>query len=345
MKKEIVFMVDDSAINLTIAEKGLRDFYECITIPSGKRLFELLEFMLPSLILLDITMPVMDGFQVLEQLKQDPRFKDIPVIFLTGLSDEKVETRGFSLGAVDFVTKPFSIPRLLNRIKMHINIDRLVKTRASALEQMHRDLLFVLADIMQNRNGFTRGQIARTIRYVEALINSLLYYDIYASEIESWDLSNTLICASLYDIGKLGVSDVILQKSGKLNYEELEEMKTHPFKGTDIINSIINTLGEHKYLTDACLFAEFHHENWDGSGYPHGLSGTKIPLQGRIVALTSMYDALVSKQPHKAPISYEAAAQAIKNESGRMLDPKLVTVFDNIKHEFEAIHREYAEAQ
>ena len=174
-----IFVVDDSDVNLSVAERGLENHYNVITIPSGKELFHMLEMLIPDLIVLDINMPEMNGFQVLERLKIYKEYQDIPVIFLTGISDERTEIQGFQLGAVDFIHKPFSIPVLLNRINLHINVSGLIRDRTRALENAHRNLLFVLSDIIESRDKGTGGHVFRTTQYVKSLILAMREQKVY----------------------------------------------------------------------------------------------------------------------------------------------------------------------
>ena len=335
--RKIIYIVDDSVINLTIVEKGLREFYDVVQIPSGKRMFEMLEVVKPVLILLDVVMPEMDGFEALERLKLDPRYQDIPVMFLTGRNDIEVEIRGFEMGVVDFVSKPFSIPVLLNRINTHLDIDLLLKQRTKALEKMHRDQLHVLANVIENRDSETGNHINRTVKYVDALIAGMRKYDVYTAELNEWDIENVGICAALHDIGKIAIPDAILNKPAKLTFSEFDIVKSHTTKGAEIINSVINITGEARYLDDAYLFAEFHHENWDGSGYPHGLKHTSIPLQGRVMSIVDVYDALVSERPYKKALSHELAVKTIMADSDKKFDPKIANVFYNIRDVFKEI--------
>ena len=349
---ESIFAVDDSMLNLAILDKGLRSEFDITTIQSGQKLFTALENKIPDLILLDVTMPGMDGFEVLEKLKESEEYKNIPVIFLTGITDEKVELKGFELGAVDFVSKPFSMPILVNRINLHVGIDRLIKDRTSELEaksvqlmatqkeieDMHRNLLFVLADLVENRDKDTGGHVYRTIKYTEILLYAMLEQGVYKSEIETWDIENILTCVALHDIGKISVSDMILNKPGKLTLEEFEIMKTHSAHGAEIIDSVISRIGDNETLTNARTFAEFHHENWDGSGYPHGLKGLDIPLHGRIMAITDVYDALVSERAYKKPFTAEEAVNIIMADSGRKFDPEIALVFFSVKDKFAEVH-------
>ena len=346
--KETVFVVDDSITNLTIIEHGLSLYFDITTIPSGEKLFEELERTIPDLILLDITMPVMDGFEVLERLKRTVMYADIPVIFLTERRDEKTEVRGFEMGVMDFVTKPFSTDILKNRINTHIGVDKIIKSRTEELqrsnhnlEKLHRNLLFILADLVENRDKGTGGHVYRTIRYTEILIMGMIERGVYAKEMADWDIHNILTSVVLHDVGKIGVSDAILNKPGKLTEDEFDQMKMHSKQGANIITSVMSRIGTKQFLHDARLFAEFHHENWDGSGYPHGLSGTNIPLQGRIMAFADVYDALVSDRPYKKGMNDEDAVKIMMKDSGKKFDPIIALVFYDLRDKFAEVSKDY----
>lgn len=335
--QQTIFVVDDSDVILNAAEEGLGPYYNVLTMPSGMSMFSMLRNIRPSLILLDIAMPEINGFQTLEVLKKTAKYANIPVMFLTGMTDEETKTKCFELGAVDFITKPFSVPVLANRIKLHLNMHRRIQERSLALEHAHRSLMSVLADIVESRDKNTGGHIDRTTRYIKLLIQGMLDRGVYASELEDWNLTDVAICAALHDVGKIAIPDVVLNKPGKLTYDEFELIKTHAAKGTEIINKVINRTGEDKFLYPSRVFAGFHHENWDGSGYPHGLKGRDIPLGGRIMAVVDVYDALVSERPYKKAFTDEEAVSIISADSGKKFDPAIVDVFLALKDEFASL--------
>ena len=336
MKKKI-FMVDDSAINLNLVKKGLSDHYDVTTISSAAALFDNLEKEIPDLILLDIIMPVMDGYQALELIKNKTEYADIPVIFLTGRNNEEDEVKGLELGAVDFITKPFSLSELYNRVRLHISESDIIKERTRALEDAHRSLMFVLADIVESRDTETGGHVDRTTKYVKILIEAMLQQKVYASQLENWNVEDVALCAALHDVGKIGVSDTIINKPGKLTQEEFEEMKDHATAGAEIISRVTTLTGEDRFLSDARLFAEYHHENWDGSGYPYGIKGEAIPIHGRIMTFADVYDALVSERPYKVPFTHDVAVEMIMKDAGKKFDPQIAKVFFSIHDKFNKI--------
>jgi len=344
LMRKTVFVVDDNDTNLSMAEEGLEDFYDVMTIPSGARLFTILKKIKPHLILLDILMPEMDGFEVLKKLKNDKEYSDIPVIFLTALIDPETETLGFEMGVIDFISKPFSTPVLLNRVRLHIDITQLIKKRTveleasnAKLERSHRNLIYILADMVENRDEGTGGHIDRTTEYIKILIEEMIRKGVYKEELEDCDMETMSTCAILHDVGKIGVSDLILNKPDKLTEDEFIKMKNHASNGARIINNVIARTGDDVFLHNALLFAEYHHEKWDGTGYPHGLKGKEIPIQGRLMAIADVYDALVSERPYKPAFTHEKAVKIIMDDSGKLFDPVIAEVFLSICDRFNEI--------
>jgi len=332
-----IFAVDDSDTNLSTVKKVLENSYRVFTMPSAAKMFALLEKISPDLILLDIEMPGMDGFEALLYLKTSPLYANIPVIFLTGYTDNSIEARGFEMGVVDFITKPFSTPVLLNRIKTHLEIDALIRERTAQIRRLQNGIVTVLADVVEERDKKTGGHNDRTAMYVRILMKAMEERGVYADERRGWDTELVVSSAKLHDVGKIHVFDTILNKPGKLDNAEYEEMKLHTTEGAQIIERMINQTGEEEFLNNAKLFAEYHHERWDGTGYPHGLAGTDIPLQGRIMAIADVYDALVSSRPYKEAFAIEEAVNSIKRKSGTHFDPKIVEVFLEVKDQFKAV--------
>jgi len=300
--------------------------------------------MKPHIILLDILMPEMSGYEVMELLQSNEEYKNIPVIFLTSMTDSETEARGFELGAVDFITKPFSAPVLLNRLKLHMDVSQLIQSRTMELEESHaklesahKNLIHILADMVEKRDEGTGGHIDRTTAYIKILIEEMISSGVYADELKDWDVDTVSTCAILHDVGKIGVSDLILNKPDKLTDDEFLKMQNHAVNGARIINDVIQRNGEDVFLKNALLFAEYHHESWDGSGYPHGLREMDIPIQGRLMAVADVYDALVSSRPYKPAFSHERAVEIIMNDAGKKFDPKITTVFFSICDKFNEI--------
>jgi len=326
-----IFVVDDSDTNLSMAEAVLEDQYRVMTMPSASKMFALLEKVTPDLILLDIEMPDMDGFETLEKLKSDCNWANIPIMFLTGRDDADVEARGFEIGAVDFIKKPFSAPVLLNRIKTHLNIDELIRERTQQLHRLQNSIISVLADMVESRDKGTGGHIERTSIYIKVLIEEMQKRGLYADEIHDWDVEKMISSARMHDLGKISITDSIVNKPGKLTDEEFEIMKGHVIEGERIIDEIIAKTGEGEFLRNAKLFAGTHHERWDGKGYPRGLKAEAIPLHGRIMAIVDVYDALVSERPYKKAFTDEEAIEIIMQNSGSHFDPNITTLFYDVK--------------
>jgi len=339
-----IFIVDDNDINLAIAEQALEDSYRVLTLQSAAKMFVMLGEIMPDLILLDIEMPEMNGFEALTELKKNPSWAQIPVIFLTASTDEEIEARGFELGAVDFVTKPFSIPVLRNRLSTHLQIDELIKKRTMHIEKLKNSIISVIADIVEQRDKVTGGHIERTSAYLKILIDELNLRGLYKEEMKDWDTGVVIASAKLHDVGKIKITDLILNKPGKLTEEEFIEMRTHTVEGEDIIGQIVAQTGEESFLAHAKLFAGCHHERWDGRGYPRGFQGGEIPLQGRLMAIVDVYDALVSVRPYKPAFTHESAVEIIEKDSGTAFDPALVGIFKDVKESFAKVVKESAAA-
>ena len=344
--KKTIFVIDDNDTNLSVANDALKEQYRVMTLPSAAKMFALIEKVKPDLILLDIEMPEMDGFEALRRLKANASQSDIPVIFLTSMTDVSVEVKGFQLGVIDFITKPFSAPVLINRIKTHLDIDELIRERTAQLHEktvqlqhLQNSIVYVLSDMVENRDKGTGGHVDRTTKYIQILVEAMIARGVYADELKEIDLDLFISSARLHDVGKISISDVILNKPAKLTDEEFEIMKTHSAEGERIIDQIVSRTETEgvEFLRNAKLFAGYHHERWDGKGYPHGLKETDIPLQGRIMAIADVYDALVSERPYKKPFTAEEAVNIIMESAGKQFDPLISEVFFEAREQFKAV--------
>jgi len=335
-----VFVVDDNDINLAMAREALKEQYKVITIPSAAKLFSLIEKLTPDMILLDIEMPEVDGFEALSKLKSIGKYASIPVIFLTAMTDEQVEVRGFQMGAIDFIPKPFSAPVLLNRVKTHLDVDELIHERTRQIQDLQNGIIYVLADMVENRDHVTGSHIDRITSYLTILIAEMLAQGLYSDELSELDINSFISSARLHDIGKITIPDAVLNKPGKLTDEEFTLMKTHTSEGERIIDQIVMRTGNVDFLRNARLFAGTHHERWDGKGYPAGLSDTQIPLHGRIMSIVDVYDALVSERPYKKAFSSEVAYNIVKEGCGTQFDPHIFDVFHAVSDKFASINSE-----
>jgi len=357
-KRKRIILVDDNMANLTIGRNLLKTAYEAYPAPSAEKLFELLENITPDLILLDIEMPEMDGYEAMKRLKSDERFSDIPVIFLTAKDDEASEMKGFDLGAVDYVSKPFSGPLLLKRISNQLlisqqksellanqaelqdyakNLEEKVREKTAEVFDLQNAVLSTVADLVEFRDKHTGGHITRTQFLLQKLIDEVKREGTYADEISDWDMNLFLQSAQLHDVGKIAIPDTILNKPGKLTKEEFDIMKTHVESGVEAIEKIMSETNEHAFLDHALLIAGSHHEKWDGTGYPLGLKGLDIPIEGRLMAIADVYDALISERPYKTPFTHERACEIIEEGAGTHFDPVLVKAFIKVEDEFQEI--------
>ena len=342
--KSTIFIVDDNKSNLVTASEALAGDYRVITMDSGARLLKMLEKLIPDLILLDVEMPEMDGYAVMERLKQDWRFEQIPVIFLTALDSAETELKGLTMGAADYILKPFMPRLLLKRIEQHLtlvdyrlNLEKMVEDKIQEVVALKNAVLKTTAELVEHRDGTTGNHIERTQLYLRLLIQVMRERGVYIREVSSFDLELVVQSSQLHDVGKIYIRDTILLKPGKLTDEEFDEIKKHTTFGEQIILQMGENIPDNSYLEYARTFAISHHEKWDGSGYPKRLSGEGIPLLGRIMALADVYDALVSDRPYKKSFSHSEAVKIIENGSGTHFDPALVKLFLEVHSEFEEI--------
>ena len=345
-KKKIV-LVDDNIVNLVAGKNVLADLHDLYTVPSGRDLFRLLQHVSPDLILLDINMPEMSGYEVITILKAAPATASIPVIFLTAKDDSASELEGLSLGAVDYITKPFVPPLLRKRVEMHLlmaaqqhaleeynsSLEHIVEKKTTTIVELQNTVVDLLAVVVEYRDDQTGGHINRTRRYIAVMMESMIRNGIYQDEIAQWDQRLVVLSSALHDVGKLAIPDSILLKPGPLNPTERAIMQKHPEYGGRIIARVEQGTMERAFIEHAKIMALTHHEAWNGSGYPLGLAGTDIPLQGRLMALADVYDALLCERPYKPPMTREEAAAIMHNGSGSAFEPVLVEMFLNMLQE------------
>ncbi|MFP3042961.1 response regulator [Treponema primitia] len=353
-ERKKIFIVDDNMTNLTTGKEMLKEQYKVYPVPSADILFDLLENITPDLILLDIEMPDINGYEAIRHLKSKPQWAEIPVIFLTSKTDEGSELEGLSLGAIDYVTKPFSAPLLLKRIENHLlaetrkmqlrefnaGLEEMVRQKTAQIFNLQNAVLNTVADLVEFRDDVTGGHVSRTQKYLKILLDKLIEEKIYADEASSWDMDYLLPSAQLHDVGKIAISDLVLNKPGKLTAEEFEIMKTHTTIGVDAIKRIEKNTNEHAFLRHARRIAGTHHEKWDGTGYPSGIGGKDIPLEGRLMAIADVYDALISVRPYKKPFSTEEARKIIEEGRGSHFDPVLIDIFSKVAGQFAAVARD-----
>jgi putative two-component system response regulator len=352
-RRHRVALVDDNLTNLAIGRNMLKDSYEVYPVQSGRQLLDTMEMMQPDLILLDIEMPGMDGYEALRRLKQRYDLFSTPVIFLTAKTDMGSEIEGLDLGAVDYITKPFSAPLLIRRIENHIliaeqgkklmyyngHLQEEVRRKTERVFTLQNAMLITVSEMIESRDGITGSHIERTQSFMRILIEDLLANGVYTETINGWDLDLVLISAPLHDTGKIAISDTILNKPGKLSPEEFEIMKKHVEYGVLALEKIERSTCESAFLQHAKTIAGTHHEKWDGSGYPNGLKGKDIPLEGRLMAVADVYDALISARPYKDAFSLDDARRIIIDGSATHFDPALVDSFIRVEQRFAEVVR------
>jgi len=354
-EKELIIMVDDNPANLRIGKNVLQEQYLVATAPSVEKLFHLLEDNIPALILLDIDMPEVDGYEAIKMLKSGATTKEIPVIFLTAHTESTAELTALSLGAIDFISKPIQPLLLLKRIELHLlvidqkkelerqaaelkyfneNLQKMVDEKTQNVLNLQNALLRTMAELVEYRDDITGRHIERTQRGLRILLNGIIKNGAYHEETKDWDIDTLVQSCQLHDVGKIFISDNILRKPGKLNNDEYEDMKIHTRIGKQIVEKVEMLTKECEFLKYAKIFAASHHEKWDGSGYPHHLKGEDIPLLGRIMAIADVYDALVSIRPYKGNYSHDDAVKIIIDGSGTQFDPALIEIFKTISDQF-----------
>ncbi|MBU2881775.1 response regulator [Psychrosphaera sp. B3R10] len=307
--KQNVLVVDDEPTNLKVLNNILKDMYKLTFAKSGQEALRLIEKDKPDLILLDVMMPEMTGYEVCETLKQSSLYKSIPVIFVTALNDAVDEAKGLNIGAVDYISKPVTPAVVKARVKTHLSLvdaEELRRTRLQVIQRLGR-----ASEYKDNETGM---HVMRMSHYAKVVALAYGY-----SEEQADNLFNA---APMHDIGKIGIPDAIMLKPGKLTDEEFAEMKKHPEIGAEILGD-----SDSELIELAKVVSMTHHEKWDGTGYPNQLKGEEIPLEGRIVALADVFDALTSVRPYKDAWSIEKALDFITSQKYKHFDPQLVDLF------------------
>lgn len=330
-----VLVVDDDIMNLTVAEYILKENgYEVYEAESGEECLEKLENEIPDLILLDIEMPGMSGFELMEILQKSESKRKIPVIFLTGDRSEETEEKCFKVGAVDYIAKPFVPSIMLQRVRRTIeledyrkSLEAMVEAQLQRITQLQQDIIITMANLIESRDGTTGEHVRRTSQYVEFFINKIVEKGVYKQELTNELVSYINRATPLHDIGKITVSDIILQKPGRFTEEEYDIMKTHAQAGRRLIQENISSVEDSKFVEIASDIAAYHHEKWNGKGYPEGLQGEDIPLCARIVAIADVFDALVAKRQYKERMSAEEAIAIMQRDRGESFEPVLFDIF------------------
>jgi len=352
--RQDILIVDDVPENLQILALMLKDQgYSVRPVSSGRMALKIAKANPPDLILLDITMPEMNGYEVCEMMKQDAVLKDIPVIFISALADTGDKLRAFETGGVDYITKPFKIQEIQARVATHLklrlmqkelehysrNLEAMVQAQVKQISDTQLATIFALAKLAESRDDETGKHLERVQKMCRLLTTQLKLEEAAEADLLSDAFIEMLYHASpLHDIGKVGISDLVLLKPDKLTAAEFDIIKTHPIIGAETLAAVYR---EHpnELLKIGIEIARYHHERWDGAGYPEGLSGEQIPLSARIMAVVDAYDAICSRRVYKEAMTHEEACKIIARDSGKHFDPRLAAVFLNSEQKIRLLHQ------
>jgi putative two-component system response regulator len=356
-----ILVVDDTSDNLTLISSLLKDIYRVKVANNGEKALRFIQGgSQPDLILLDIMMPGLSGYDVIKELKANPQTREIPVIFLTAMTDSAEEKKGLELGAADYITKPVSPPIVLARVKTQLQnkaaadflkdqnsfLEGEVAKRTSELSAIQDVTILAMASLAETRDSDTGNHIRRVQFYVKALAQRLKTHPRFAHYLTENTIDLLFKSAPLHDIGKVGIPDRILFKPGRLTEAEFEVMQTHAALGRSAIEHAERQLGTQvAFLRLAKEIAYSHHEKWNGSGYPTGRGGDDIPISARLVALADVFDALISRRVYKDRMSHHEAVEVIMAGKGTYFDPDVVDAFVELQDEFEAIAARFSDSE
>lgn len=336
--KKYIVIVDDNPVNLDLAEAALSQDYKLTKLISGEQLLKFLTKVKPDMILLDIRMPGLDGYQTITAIKKHGEWSDIPVIFLTGQDDIESEREGFRLGAQDFIKKPFDTVVMLSRIRSQLELysyqtelKQLVNNKTQEIEDLQHIITVSWAEVIESRDGTTGNHVRNTTKYFKALLSVMCEIPEYNKVFSLENENDLLRASSLHDIGKIGISDTVLKKPDKLSTEEFEQMKLHAKIGADMIKKIIDNTRPDKFLLYAYDMALYHHERWNGTGYPVGLKNSEIPIHVQLLTIADVFDALTAIRPYKRAFTLEESLEIMCKDRGNFYSPELFDIFlDNI---------------
>ncbi len=359
-RRAVILVVDDTADNLSLMSGLLKDKYKVKLAINGEKALAIARGAeQPDLILLDIMMPGLSGYEVCKILKDDPATRDIPVIFLTAMTATEDEKKGLELGAVDFITKPVNPPIVLARVATQLQLkaaadflkdqnaylETEVNRRGRELAAIQDVTILAMASLAQTRDNDTGNHIRRTQHYLRVLAQHLKTHDRFRLFLDDRTIDMLFKSAPLHDIGKVGIPDRILLKPGRFEPHEMEVMKTHCALGRDAIQHAEDQLGlEVEFLKYAKEIAYGHQEKWDGSGYPQGLAGDAIPISARLMAVADVYDALISRRVYKEGMPHEKAVAIIAQGKGTHFDPDIVEAFLTLQQQFHEIAKRFADS-
>ncbi len=350
-----ILVVDDTPANLHLLASMLKDRgYKTRPVPSGMLALQAALSDPPDLILLDINMPEMNGFEVCQSLKTDEKLRDIPVIFISALNELLDKVRAFAVGGVDYITKPFQIDEVQARVEAHLKIRRLqeelerhnrqlgklVQTQVKKISDTQMAMIFALAKLAESRDDDSGMHLERVQAFCMKLAEGLVQRPRSGYRVDAKFVENIFYASPLHDIGKVAIPDKIVLKPGKLTPEEFEVMKTHAALGAEKLEAVQRQFPGNALLDMGIAIARFHHEKWSGEGYPQGLAGEAIPLAARVMAVVDVYETLRAKRCYKPAFTHEESVDIIVSSSGTHFDPELVNIFTEIKDDFRRIREE-----
>ena len=341
-----ILIVDDITSNLIILTEIIKNAgYVARPVTNVKQALAAMEINLPQLILLDISMPDMDGYEFCEMLKKDVKTRNIPIIFISAMNSPEDKVKGFKVGAVDFISKPFELEEVTMRVNNHLKIYRMqqelegynkrlhkmVSEQIKKITEEEKNFMYALAVLAESKEDRSGAHVRNIGRNCKLLAQSLQFSPKFEKEITNSFISTIEIAAPLHDIGKISISDTILLKPGLLTPEEMIIVRSHAELGAKSLIELYNMNEHNEFLEMAIDIAHYHHEKWNGKGYPEGLSGTDIPLAARIMSIVDVYDALTSNRCYKTAYSHEKSMEIINEESGKSFDPDIIEVFNKIQ--------------
>jgi putative two-component system response regulator len=353
-----IMVVDDTPANLRLLDNVLRERgYQVYAFRSGELALNAARRNAPDLILLDVNMPDMNGYEVCEKLKEVPGLRDVPVIFISAMHETMDKVRAFKMGGVDYVSKPFQVEEVEARVQTHLNLHRLqcelaehnlrlqelVSAQVREITSAQMAIIFAMAKMSESRDDETGLHSERMRWFCSLLAEELKPH--YPHQVGADFIDLIYHASPLHDIGKVATPDAILQKPGKLTPEEYKIMQQHTILGAQTLDAVGRQYPNNAFLTMGVAIARWHHERWNGSGYPDGLAGENIPLSARIMAVADVYDALRSRRRYKEAYSHAVSCEIINQEYGSHFDPKVVDAFQRVAVEFARIHQDSIEQQ
>lgn len=339
-----ILIADGNRVNLAIAKQALSPAYIADWTMSGHETLKYIGKIIPDLMLIDLRLPDINGIELMKKIHSNPLCNQIPIMILSDSSSIEIEAECIENGAVDYIVKPYIKKIMLGRIARIFeledyrkNLEDVIKSKTRQIEHMQSKIILSFANIIESRDDSTGHHVKRTSSFVKSIVHAMKAHGHYIDMLTPQYIESICKSAPLHDIGKVAISDTILCKPGRLTAEEFEIMKTHTTEGGRILSETLTGIEGENYLVLAKDMAMYHHEKWNGTGYPCGLAGEDIPLCARIMAVADVFDALISRRCYKEPMSFEKAFQIINESKGIHFEPCIVDTFLDIRYEIEEI--------